>query len=98
MRHVLPRSPLLEGGLLSVLVESFGTYCQYKGVIDIRESPKDQKRKYQKSKSFGAFETFWIEYVVQTYTCKFGQRFTLKSERALHAGPSRVERPYLKCE
>jgi hypothetical protein len=63
-----------------VLVESCGPVqkcCRYTRVA---EGPKD---KVPESKSFGSFETLWIEYVVQTYTCKIGQRFTLKTLRLL---------------
>ena len=52
-------------GKASALVESCGPVqkcCRYTRVA---ERPKD---KVPESKSFGSFETFWIEYVVQTYT------------------------------
>ena len=41
-------------------------------------------------------DTFQYTKLSLSETLSLDQR-TLKSERTLHAGPSRVERPYLKC-
>ena len=60
-RLVQPARASFAGGVLWPSTKC----CRYTRVA---ERPKD---KVPESKSFGSFETFWIEYVVQTYTCKF---------------------------